>query len=202
MLLERKIFILCKSKTILNQICLGLISLIFPFKWNHVLIPVLPYKCKGCADAFVPLIMGICFNININDLPEDSIVINIETNSLVKYIEKIPKFPQKLEQKLLKNLEKYKNKFNNPIDVLKIQYCDEVFNYCETTAGKVKFNTIEIRNFFFEFFLFLFSNIEKYFTLSDEKDSIDQIKNIIFNREIFLKEHNSTDVNIFFNIFL
>jgi DENN domain-containing protein 4 len=197
MLLERKIFFLSKSKTILNQTCLALTSLLFPFKWNHVYIPVLPYKCKGCADAFVPLIMGICFNIDLEELPEDALVVNLETNKIVKNNEKIPK----LNDKLNKKLEKYKYKYNNPVDVLKIQYCDEVFNYCDTTEGNDKFNTQEIRNIFFEYFIYIFANFEKHFIISKKKNNLGEIEPAIFNRDGFLKEHSSTDVILNFNLF-
>lgn len=195
LLLERKIFFLSKSKTILNKVCLAFTSLLFPFKWNHVLIPVLPLKCKGCADAFVPLIMGISFNIDLEDLPEDALVVNIETNSFVKNNEKIPKIPSKHRDKLIKKLEKYKYKFNNPVDVLKIQYCDEVLYYCDTTEGKDKFNTQEIRNAFFEFFVILLTNFEKYFDLKHKKDFQREDNQQIFKRNYFLNEHNSNDVN-------
>lgn len=202
MLLERKIFLLSKSKTILNQICLALTTLLFPFKWNHVLIPVLPLKCKGCADAFVPLIMGICFSIDLNDLPEDAFVVNIDTNFVVKNNEKIPKLPTKLAEKLLKKIEKYKYKYNNLVDVLKIQYCDEVFNYCDTTEGKDKFNTQEIRNAFFEFFVLLFANFEKYLVISKKKNAEGEIEPALFNRDVFLKEFSSQDVIIMLSFFL
>ena len=114
MLLERKIFFLSKSKTILNRICLALTTLIYPFKWNHVYIPILPLKCIGCADAFVPLIMGICFNIKLDELPEDAFVVDIDANKIVKNNEEIPK----LNEKLNKKFDKYKYKYNNPVDVL------------------------------------------------------------------------------------
>jgi len=194
MLLERKIFLLSKSKTILNQVCLALTTLLFPFNWNHVLIPILPLKCKGCADAFVPLIMGISFSIDISDLPEDAFVVNVETNLVVKNNEKIPKLPTKLAEKLIKKLEKYKYKCNNPVDVLKIQYCDEVFNYCDTTEGKDKFNTQEIRNSFFEFFVSMLANFDKFFIISKKKNAEGEIEPAVFNREVFLKEHSSQDV--------
>jgi len=168
--------------------------LLFPFKWNHVFIPVLPLKCAGCADAFVPLIMGICFNIDLNDLPEDAYVVNIDTNSVVKNNEKIPKLPHKLAEKLIKKVEKYKYKYNNPVDILKIQYCDEVFNYCDTTEGKDKFNTQEIRNSFFEFFVSMFASFEKLFVISKKRNAEGDIEPAVFNREFFLKEHNSQDV--------
>lgn len=200
MLLERKIFLLSKSKTILNKICLALTSLLFPYNWNHVFIPILPLKCKGCADAFVPLIMGICFSIEISELPEDAFVVNIDINSVVKNNEKIPKLPTKLADKLNKKLEKYKYKFNNPVDVLKIQYCDEVFNYCDTTEGKDKFNTQEIRNAFFVFFVSMFASFDKFFVISKKKNAEGEIEPAVFNREVFLKEHHSQDVIISYYI--
>ena len=201
MLLERKIFFLSKSKTILNRICLALTTLIYPFKWNHVYIPILPLKCIGCADAFVPLIMGICFNIKLDELPEDAFVVDIDANKIVKNNEEIPK----LNEKLNKKFDKYKYKYNNPVDVLKIQYIDEVFNYCDTTVGKEKFNTLEIRNIFFEFFINLLANFEKYVkinkVISQDNNNDNDIEPVTFNRKQFLKDNNSSNVNLIFFLF-
>jgi len=142
--------------------------------------------------------MGICFKIEVSDLPEDAFVVNIESNSVVKNDEKIPKLPTKLAEKLLKKLEKYKYKYNNPVDVLKILYCDEVSNYCDTTEGKDKFNTQEIRNAFFEFFLSMFASFERLFVINKSKNEEGEIDPAVFNRDAFLKEHSSQDVIISF----
>ena len=51
-LLEKKIFILSTSKQALLHICMGLITLIFPFQWIHTFIPLLPEKLKVFASVF------------------------------------------------------------------------------------------------------------------------------------------------------
>lgn len=197
MLLERKIFFLSKSKTILNRICLALTTLIYPFKWNHVFIPVLPLKCIGCADAFVPLIMGICFNIKLNELPEDAFVVDLDNNKIVKNNEVIPK----LNEKFNKKFDRYKYKYNNPVDLLKIQYCDEVFNYCDTTEGKEKFNTLEIRNIFFDFFVSLLDNFEKYIKINLDNTEEIEMEPVTFNRQQFLRDNSSSNVKALYYIF-
>jgi hypothetical protein len=165
--------------------------LIYPFKWNHVYIPILPLKCIGCADAFVPLIMGICFNIKLNELPDDAFVVDLDNNKIVKNNEDIPK----LNDKFSKKFDKYRYKFNNPVDVLKIQYCDEVFNYCDTTEGKEKFNSLEIRNIFFDFFVTLLINFENYVKINSKNSSENYMELVVFDRQEFLRDNNSTNVN-------
>lgn len=169
---------------------MALTTLIYPFKWNHVYIPVLPLKCLGCADAFVPLIMGICFNIKLNELPEDAFVVDLDSNKIVKNNEIIPK----LNEKINKKFDKYKYKYNNPVDLLKIQFCDEVFNYCDTTEGKEKFNTLEIRNIFFDFFVSLLNNFEKYITVNLDNTNENEMEPVSFDRAKFLWNHDATNV--------
>ena len=45
-LLEGKILLISKSNNILSSVCISLTELIFPFKWPHVIIPVLPDKMR------------------------------------------------------------------------------------------------------------------------------------------------------------
>jgi hypothetical protein len=63
-LLEKKIFLISKHKSLLNDVASGVLSLIFPFEWKHALIPVQPYQCIIRID-FTTLPEGI----HRNDLP-------------------------------------------------------------------------------------------------------------------------------------
>jgi hypothetical protein len=40
--LERKILLVSRFKALLSSVATTLTSLLFPFKWMHVLIPILP----------------------------------------------------------------------------------------------------------------------------------------------------------------
>jgi len=172
---------------------MALITLIFPFKWIHVFIPVLPEKLRPFIDSLVPALIGICFPFENNELPLDAVAINADNNQIEKYLDKMPKLPPKLHQNLVKKLEKFKYKFNNPADLIKVQYIDEVFNYQDGGEEDKKFNTLEIRDSFFEFFVLMFKNFEKYFgKMKKNKDGF--IEPLILNKEAFLKDHNSLEV--------
>lgn len=58
-LLERKILLISKYKSLLTQVAECLTGLIYPFVWSHVLIPILPENLKSYIDAPVPFIIGI-----------------------------------------------------------------------------------------------------------------------------------------------
>ena len=58
-LLERKILLISKYKSLLTQVAECLTGLIYPFVWTHVLIPILPENLKSYIDAPVPFIIGI-----------------------------------------------------------------------------------------------------------------------------------------------
>ncbi len=170
---------------------MALITLIFPFKWIHVFIPILPEKLRPFIDSLVPALIGICFPIDNNELPLDAVAINADNNQIEKYLDKMPKLPQKLHQNLLKKLEKFKYKFNNPADLVKVQYIDVVFK--DAGDEDEKFNTLEIRDSFYEFFILMFKNFEKYFgKMKKNKDGF--IEPLIMNKEAFLKDHNSLEV--------
>mmetsp|Transcript_28428 Transcript_28428/g.71405 ORF Transcript_28428/g.71405 Transcript_28428/m.71405 type:complete len:585 (+) Transcript_28428:128-1882(+) len=58
-LLERKLIILCKSVHVLSAIILSFIPLLRPFKYQSVLIPVLPSNMLNFLDAPVPFTVGV-----------------------------------------------------------------------------------------------------------------------------------------------
>jgi hypothetical protein len=193
LMLEKKIFITSNNKENLCQICMALISLLFPFKWIHVLIPVLPEKLKVFIDAPVPLLIGLCYKYNLNEFPSDAIVYNLDSDTFEKYNDKFPKLPSKLFASLHKRLEKFKKKFHNPDDLIKVQYSEDVFNTFVDVIDdtKVKFNSSEVRDAFYEFYINLFKNYEKYFPVKG-KNEISK-----FIKDLFLKDNSANDVNYF-----
>jgi len=73
-LLERKILLISRFRTLLTDVAQAITSLIFPFKWTQVLIPVsllfdcdslhlsskiLPEQLKSYIEAPVPFIIGL-----------------------------------------------------------------------------------------------------------------------------------------------
>ena len=201
LLLEKKLYIICSSKNVLSQIANALINLLFPFKWIHVYIPILPQQLKIFIDSPVPLIIGICFHIEINELPQDSLILNINKSCFENYKEKLPPLPPKLSKVLMGKLSKLKEqyKLDNPINVDNwISNQEEAIIYLGPDILLFpKIDTCEIRDAFYSFFLAMFKNYEKYLSY---KNNITEVENI-FLKENFLRDNNSLEPNSFLSLF-
>ena len=212
LLLEKKLFLICSSKETLLQVCHSFVTLLFPFKWIHTYIPILPEKLKAFIESPLPLIFGISFSIDINDLPDDSLIININQNIFEKNEEGTPKLTGKLKNVLEKKLNRLKEKYQieKPTDShIWMDYLDEV----EPKTIPENINTIdcgEIRDAFYDVFIYMFKNYSKYFiwdkekgkkTQKEENENEEEEVPIEFKREIFLKDHGSSDDGSFLSMF-
>ena len=208
-LLEKKIILLCSSKCTLGQICLGIISLLFPFKYYHTIIPILPEKLIEFLDSPMPIIVGINYPINLNDLPHDFLILNVDNNCFQNYYDKIPKLPNKLNNLLLKKLNKIKGKYNldNPIKAKeRMDFNDNIKPLIDEDEKKVKINVSEIRDIFYDVFIHMFKNYEKYFNLDKKekkknKEEQKEEEEGIFILNNFLKDHSSLDSDSFLSKF-
>ena len=73
--------------------------------------------------------------------------------------------------------------------MVKLQYIDEVFNYFDSGEEDMKFNSLEIRDAFYEFFIQMFKNFEKYFgKFKKKKDG--SLEPLNMNKDVFLKDHS------------
>ena len=202
LLLEKTLFIICSSKSTLYQVSNALINLLFPFVWNHVYIPILPEKMKLFMESPVPSLIGISFEINIEEIPNDGLILNINKNCFENYNKDniLPELPSKLQNKLEKKLLKIKEKYldEHPINVSKyISYQDEVFPVNEIKQLP-KINFLEIRDAFYNIFIHIFKNYEKFFIWEKKNENnIDGIKEnenqITFLKESFLKSNDALD---------
>ena len=202
LLLEKKLFLICSSKAVLSQVAHALINLLFPFKWIHVYVPILPEKLKLFIESPVPLIIGISFHIDLNEIPNDSLILNLNKNCFENNAEKLPPLPNKLNKILMNNLMKLKKEYDldNP------QYIEKWFNHQDDAMLYLsdelslfpKINISEVRDAFYMFFLGMFKNYEKYFEWN-KKDIIGTEN--MFKKDNFLKDHNSTEENSFCSLF-
>ena len=222
LLLEKKLFLICSSKETLNQVAHSFLTLLYPFKWIHTYIPILPEKLKAFTESPMPLIFGIPFQIDLNELPDDSLIININKNCFENYREEIPKLTGKLKTVLEKKLNKLKEKYqiDKPEDTDKwMDYLDEIDpKNIPEKANKI--DPGEIRDVFYDVFIHMFKNYRKYFNWKkdndkekdkekdkkkeqeeDEDEDEEDEAPIEFKREIFLKDHNSSDDGSFLSMF-
>ena len=210
LLLEKKLFLLCSSKATLACVAHALVNLLFPFKWIHVLIPILPEKLKLFIDTPIPLIIGISFPCDLNEFPNDALILNINKNKFENYFSTIPKLKGKLQAILENKLRKLKEKylFDNPIKSEKwMDFQDEAFPSFELDK-KVKVDTTEIRDAFYSVFISMFKNYNKFLdwdninqNLNSNNPYQEDIISKCFKKKEFLKSHSATEENDFICIF-
>ena len=209
LLLEKKLFLLCSSKATLASVAHALINLLFPFKWIHVLIPILPEKLKLFIDTPIPLIIGISFPCDLNEFPNDAIILNINKNKFENYFSSIPKLKGKLQAILENKLRKLKEKYflDNPIKSEKwMDFQDEAFPSFELEQ-KVKVDTTEIRDAFYSVFISIFKNYNKFLDWDNINQNLnnttdqDDIISKCFKKKEFLKSHSAADENDFISLF-
>jgi len=207
LLLEKKLYLICSSKETLLQVSHALTTLLFPFKWIHTFIPILPEKLRNFTESPMPLIFGIPFPIDLNEIPDDglSLIININKNRLENYREEIPKLTGKLKMVLEKKIKNLKEKFS----IEKPQRTDEWMDYLDAVESMERpenlpvIDSAEIREVFYDVFLHMFKNYQKYFKDKDDSKDENDIyeEDIEFKREIFLKDHGSNDEGTFLSMF-
>ena len=210
LLLEKKLFLLCSSKATLSCVAHALVNLLFPFKWVHVLIPILPEKLKLFIDTPIPLIIGISFPCDLNEFPNDSIILNINKNRFENYFSAVPRLRGVLYNVLEKKLKILKEKYNldNPIKSEKwMDFQDEVFPSFELDRP-IKTDTTEIRDAFYNVFISMFKNYDKFLDWETIKENLngdnsyqEDVIQKCFKKNKFLKEHSSTDENDFISLF-
>ena len=210
LLLEKKLFLLCSSKATLACVAHGLINLLFPFKWIHVFIPILPEKLKSFIDTPIPLIIGISFPCDLNEFPNDAIILNINKNKFENYFNTIPKLKGKLQALLEIKLKNLKEKYglDNPIKSEKwMDFQDEVSPSFELDKY-TKVDHTEIRDAFYSIFISMFKNYSKFLVWNNIEQNLDSssqnLEDIIetcFKKKEFLKSHSSTEENDFISIF-
>ena len=212
LLLEKKLFLICSSKATLSCVAHGLINLLFPFKWIHVYVPILPEKLKLFIDSPVPLIIGISFNVDINDFPNDALILNINANRFENYYNHIPKLTGKLNSILEKKLKTLKEKYgiDDPKNARQwMDFQDEPKPSFELDPY-TKIDTTEIRDAFYNVFIAMFKNynkfmdweeIKKYLYNSNNQNEEENIALKIFKKRNFLKEHACNDENDFISLF-
>ena len=205
-LTEGKILFVSKSNNLLTNIITLLPSLLFPLKWPYVLIPLLPYKMQQFIDAPVPYIMGLNYYIDPKTIGDDILLINLDSisNGILKQPKDlIPDPPKALTERMLKKLKKiYSPSFTEENSFYVNDY-DSVFASAEILENTEveKFNSYELRDAFFEFFISLFKNYDKYYKFNKNNDMKSFNKSITigsgFNVDLLRKDFNSVESDSF-----
>ena len=173
-LFEQRILVVGENMDRISEIILNFISLLYPFEWVHTFIPVMSMKMLKYLESFLPFLNGM--NLSLFEVAKsflsktgDVFIINIDEDNIeisnnlqkndksfkgINYINKtFPPLPKGIENIILKELklikielEKYKN--YNIFD-------KEIINN-------------RIRNLFFQVFIEILYDYEKYtYTIDD-----------------------------------
>eukprot|EP01112_Ceratiomyxa_fruticulosa_P020129 TRINITY_DN676_c0_g1_i1.p1 TRINITY_DN676_c0_g1~~TRINITY_DN676_c0_g1_i1.p1 ORF type:complete len:621 (-),score=67.18 TRINITY_DN676_c0_g1_i1:457-2319(-) len=94
-LLEKKICIYCENLRVLSSVVLSWITLIRPFVYQSIIIPLLPCSLNTMLDSPVPFIIGTPSLPPKSEIPPDVIVVDVEKDKLYwKDIRVLPRLPR------------------------------------------------------------------------------------------------------------
>ncbi|KAJ7329151.1 hypothetical protein JRQ81_015325 [Phrynocephalus forsythii] len=101
-LLEMQILLYSQDYQRLMTVAEGIISLLFPFQWQHVYVPILPASLLHFLDAPVPYLMGLQSKEGTDrsklELPQEANLCFVDIdNHFIELPEELPQFPNKLD---------------------------------------------------------------------------------------------------------
>lgn len=93
-LLERRILLRSKKYSLLTLVSEAICHLIYPFRWQHVYIPLLFFSGVDYIDAPTPYMMGLHSDVDTSNLAMDGVVVvDLEYNQICT-TEEIPPIPE------------------------------------------------------------------------------------------------------------
>ena len=104
LMLERQVLLHSSDPSVLTPIVLALTRLLYPYRWEHVLVPVLPDELSTFLETVVPYLMGTCSVAGLSAAPADTVVVYLDTGTLHSK-EPITLLPEQLTKRLLKRLK-------------------------------------------------------------------------------------------------
>mmetsp|Transcript_25913 Transcript_25913/g.51978 ORF Transcript_25913/g.51978 Transcript_25913/m.51978 type:complete len:1413 (+) Transcript_25913:53-4291(+) len=108
--LERQVLVTSTQLSLLTTCCEILLSLLFPMKWAHAYIPVLPHFLVPILSAPMPFLCGIekrYLSDTMADLADECIVVDLDKNqvSLGVKTPPLPTLPKYVYNRLRSNVE-------------------------------------------------------------------------------------------------
>ncbi|XP_075666674.1 DENN domain and WD repeat-containing protein SCD1-like isoform X1 [Castanea sativa] len=181
-LLERRILLRSNKYSLLTLVSEAICHLIYPFRWQHVYIPLLFFSGVDYIDAPTPYMMGLHSGVDTSDLTMDGVVVvDLEYNRITT-TEDIPPIPEpelsSLRGEIMKLL--YPNVVG--IDQMKADFCnlpEQLTIWGNKPWGED--HDLQLRLIFLKFFASL---------LSGYRNFIENSANNAFNNQAFLKKRS------------
>jgi len=110
--LERQVLVISTQKSLLTTVCEILVSLLFPMRWSHAYIPLVPKFLISILSAPMPFLCGIdksLLNEALKHLGNECIIIDLDTNvvSMGPSTPELPSIPPEFETKLRATLKEH-----------------------------------------------------------------------------------------------
>ncbi|KAF8764607.1 DENN domain-containing protein 2B [Argiope bruennichi] len=131
LLLERRVLLFSSTTSNLYECCKAISSLLYPFEWPHMYIPVLPSCLTVQCCSETPYILGLSNN-NYNSVLEllaehEVLIINIDKGLIVKsYGDEDTILPKKIQKAVITALHLAKN-MTDPTEMLRDVMISEAF---------------------------------------------------------------------------
>ena len=191
LMIERKVLLISTQKSLLTNVALALTSLVYPFRWEQVLIPILPAPLKNYIETIFPYIIGVSPGMLTSDIevPVDAVQVDLDNGS-IHLREPLPRLPDKLHRQLYNRLMTCANIYS-PTDPHRCT-CDEAFSMVfHDDSESQRFDHYRVQDAFLEFQTALLKNYQRYFIQID--GGIDKITEArqCFNIPAFLSYHKS-----------
>lgn len=102
---EARIIFLSSHTSMLHLACHALASLLYPFKWASIFIPILPARLISALEAPCPYIVGVERRYERIDLPEDDYVLVDLDKDTIDATAQPPRLPKQHRRKLMSLLQ-------------------------------------------------------------------------------------------------
>jgi hypothetical protein len=197
LLQEKQVLMHSTHMSLLGTIAECLCSFIFPLRWMHVYIPILPKKCIDFIHAPVPFLMGVhSSSVQGEQIPRDVIVVDLD-NNVVAVNTKLHTLPEhntsKLKQSLQKALVNFKRKPLGNVDMaFTLVPPPEEIDGKWSQQQQYEFPVEQIRTAFFRFFVALLLKYRNYMIKPspDANVATDPDFDKYFRRAQFIKEQS------------
>ncbi|KJE89773.1 hypothetical protein, variant [Capsaspora owczarzaki ATCC 30864] len=207
LLSETKIIFQSKHYALLNPIAEALCSLMFPFRWQYVFIPICPPVLLDFLQAPLPYIVGVRTGcLDKSTLPSDAVIVDLDKNQIIKMRGVASAggiaLPWKPRQRLLEMLRRDKcagNLFLKDFSSLHEDVDEHAYSTTAscppkgpTSSAQVRMKAI--REAFLSFFLSMFSNYRDFLTIPTVETIAElDLGNVdsVFDREGFLQSQQA-----------
>ncbi|OAY59212.1 DENN domain and WD repeat-containing protein SCD1 isoform X1 [Manihot esculenta] len=181
-LLERRILLRSNKYSILTLVSEGICHLIYPFRWQHVYIPLLFFSGVDYIDAPTPYMMGLHSGVDTSNLAMDGVVVVDLDYNQISTTEEIPPIPEPELSSLRSDILKLLFPNVMGIDQVKAGVFSSSVQYCKGyNKPWGEDHDLQLRLIFLKFFASI---------LGGYRNFIENGATQVFNAQAFLRKRS------------